>query len=125
MGSGVLPAAAPSLILPAPAERGRTRLDDRVFARIAARAAAEALALHTADPGRLERPRATASQHRKGVVRIKVGLDLPYPVDIAAVSREVHSRVSERLARLAGAEAPTITLVVERLVPAAPSGGLL
>jgi uncharacterized alkaline shock family protein YloU len=129
MGSGVLPAAAPPLTLPDPAERGSTRLADRVLARIASRAAAEALTALRAPaegdegPRRWETPRASASQGRRGV-RIRLGLDLPYPADVAAISRAVHRDVTERLAQLTGADAPRITLVVERLVPAAPTGGL-
>ncbi|WP_042401915.1 hypothetical protein [Streptacidiphilus carbonis] len=131
--------AVPAPSLPAPGERGSTSLADRVLARIAARAAAEALAEHLTDPGsdadsdsdfgadadpeRVESPRATASQGRRGV-SIRVRLDLPYPLDIAAVTRAVHGRVVERVVRLTGAEDPRISLVVERLVPAAPSGRL-
>ncbi len=125
MASGVLPAAAPLLNLPAPAERGSTRLADRVLARIASRAAVEALAPHARDGRRLQTPRASAKQGRHGTVTIRVGLDVPYPVDLAVVSREVHGRIVERLNQLAGTEAPKVSLVVERLVPAAPSGGLL
>jgi uncharacterized alkaline shock family protein YloU len=126
MASGALPAEASPLTLPAPADRGSTRLADRVLARIASQAATEALARHAADPSRLETPRTSAHQGRKGRVSIRVGLDLPYPVDIAAVSRAVHRRVVERLDQLAGTQAPKVSLVVERLVPApAPNGGLL
>ncbi|MEY9968987.1 putative alkaline shock family protein YloU [Streptacidiphilus sp. MAP12-16] len=107
--------------LPAPAERGSTRLADRVLARIAARAATEALAEHAPDPGRLAAPRASADQGRRGV-SIRVGLDLPYPVDIATVARAVHQQVAERVTRLAGADDARITLVVERLVTRAASG---
>ncbi|MHA6763538.1 Asp23/Gls24 family envelope stress response protein [Streptacidiphilus sp. PAMC 29251] len=130
MGSGALPGAASPLAqpaplaLPAPADRGSTRLADRVLARIASRAATEVLAQHAADSQRLETPRASASQGRRGV-SIRVGLDLPYPADIAAVSREVHRQIVRRVADLAGAESPRITLVVERLVPVAPREGLL
>ena len=123
MGSGDLSAAAPPLTLPAPAERGSTRIADRALARIASRAATEELARHTTDPGRLGTPRTSASQGRKGI-SVRVGLDLPYPADVAAVSRAVHRHVTERLSRLAGADTLRITLVVERLVPAAPAGGL-
>jgi uncharacterized alkaline shock family protein YloU len=115
--------AVPAPGLPAPGERGSIRLADRVLARIAARAATEALADHVTDPGRIGSPRATASQGRRGV-SIRVGIDLPYPLDIAAVTRAVHRRVTERVVQLAGSEDPKIALVVERLVPAAPSGRL-
>lgn len=115
--------AVPGPGLPAPGERGSTRLADRVLARIAARAATEALADHLSDPDRVESPRATAKQGRHGV-SIRVGLDLPYPLDIAAVTRAIHRQVTERVVQLAGSEDPSIALVVERLVPAAPSGRL-
>ena len=115
--------AVPAPSLPAPGERGSIRLADRVLARIAARAAAEALADQLTEPGRIDSPRATASQGRSGVT-ITVGLDLPYPLDIAAVTRAVHRQVTERVVQLAGSEDPMIDLVVERLVPAAPGGRL-
>ena len=122
MAYGAVPAPPlPAPSLPAPGERGSIRLADRVLARIAARAAAEALADQLAEPGRIDYPRATASQGRRGVT-ITVGLDLPYPLDIAAVTRAVHRRVTERVVRLAGSEDPRIDLVVERLIPAAPGG---
>jgi uncharacterized alkaline shock family protein YloU len=138
MAFGAVPApslpipSVPIPSLPAPGERGSISLADRVLARIAARAAAEALAEHLTgagagagvDPERVESPRATASQGRRGV-SIRVRLDLTYPLDIAAVTRAVHSRVVERVVQLAGTEDPRISLVVERLVPAAPSGRLL
>ncbi|MFC1407108.1 MULTISPECIES: hypothetical protein [Streptacidiphilus] len=119
--------AVPAPGLPAPGERGSIRLADRVLERIAARAAAEALADQLpddgADPDRIDSPRAKASQGRHGV-SIRVGLDLPYPLDLAAVTRAVHHRVTERVVQLAGSEDPRVALVVERLVPAAPSGRL-
>lgn len=115
-------ATVPGPAMPDPAERGSLRLADRVLARIAARAAVEALAAHTG-PDTLTAPRSTAGQGRRGV-SVELGLDLPYPVDIAAVTREVHDRVVERLAQLAGADDPAVALVVERLVTATPAGGV-
>ena len=131
MSSGVLPAEAfprnppAPPVLPAPADRGSTRIADRVLARIASRAAVEAVTPHAPDPERLEVPRASAHRHRRGRVTVRVGLDLPYPTDIAALSREVRDHITERLGQLAGTEAPQVSLVVERLLPDVPSGGLL
>jgi uncharacterized alkaline shock family protein YloU len=113
---------AGSVPVPAPADRGGTRIADRVLARIAARAATEALSGRDEDRV-LRAPRASAGQGRRGV-SVRLGLDLPYPVDIAAVSAEVHSRVVSRIEQLAGAERPRVALVVERLVPPGPPGGL-
>lgn len=119
MTTGPMPGGAIPLL--DPADRGRTRIADRVLARIAARAATEALAGH--DTAGLRTPRASADQGRRGV-SLRLGLDLPYPVDIAAVTSEIHSQVVRRVEQLAGAESPRVALVVERLVPPAPAGGL-
>ena len=120
--------SAPASALPAPSaptgptgpavpaeERGGLRIADRALARIAAQAASEALAEHTPEPERLEFPRASADHGRRGL-RIRLGIDLPYPVDIAAATGAVHHQVVGRLAELAGAEEPALALVVERLV---------
>lgn len=117
--SGPVPAAASH-----PAEeRGSLRIADRVLARIAAQAANEALAEHTAEPDRLDYPRVSAARgRRRSGLRLRLGLDLPYPVDIAAATGSVHRRVVHRLAQLAEVEEPTLALVVERLVPPEPSG---
>jgi uncharacterized alkaline shock family protein YloU len=114
------PIAEPGADRIAPEVRGRTRIADRVLARIAARAAREALALHTAEPELLAVPHSSAGQRRRGT-SVQVGVELPYPADIGAVTHAVHRQVVDRLAELAGTENPRVTLVVERLVPAAPS----
>ncbi|QMU80526.1 hypothetical protein GXW83_25235 [Streptacidiphilus sp. PB12-B1b] len=103
------------------ADRGALHIADRVLARIAAQAANEALAEHAPEPDRLAYPRASAARGRRGRgVRLRLGLDLPYPVDIAEATGAVHRRVVHRLAQLAGAEEPSVALVVERLVRPEP-----
>ncbi|WP_042436635.1 hypothetical protein [Streptacidiphilus albus] len=109
--------------LHAPEERGSTRIADRVLSRIAGQAAAEALNAYTAEPERLTPPRAKAGHGRHGV-SVRLGLDLPYPVDIADLTGEVHRRVVHRLEHLAGVEQPRVSLVVERLVPPATEAEL-
>jgi uncharacterized alkaline shock family protein YloU len=106
------------------AERGALRIADRVLARIASQAAAEALAEHAPEPDRLTHPRASAARSRRGrrTLRLRLGLDLPYPVDIAAATGAVHRQVVHRLAQLAEAEEPSVALVVERLVRPQPEG---
>ena len=119
-------ASAPASSFPTPAipaeERGALRIADRALARIAAQAASEALAAHAPEPERLEFPRSSADQGRRGL-RLRLGIDLPYPVDIAAATGAVHHQVVHRLEQLAGAQQPMLALVVERLVPP-ESGGL-
>ena len=112
--------AFPPAGIPA-AERGGLRIADRALARIAAQAASEALAEHAPEPDRLGFPRASADQGRRGL-RLRLGIDLPYPVDIAAATGAVHHQVVRRLEQLAGAAEPALSLVVERLVPPEPSG---
>ena len=116
-----VPAASAASAVPAE-ERGALRIADRALARIAAQAASEALAEHAPEPERLDFPRAAADQGRRGL-RIRLGIDLPYPVDIAAATGAVHHQVVRRLAQLAGAQEPTLALVVERLVQP-ETGGL-
>ena len=69
------------------------------------------------------RQRAKAGHGRRGV-RLRLGLDLPYPVDIADLTGEVHRRVVHQLDYLAGVEQPRVSLVVERLVPPATEAEL-
>lgn len=121
-----------------PGERGETRVADRVVAKIASRAAWEALhGAETDDGGRrrlppalVTRPRATAvvreRRHRGhrsdgtpyddlGEARVRVHLDLPYPGDIARNCGAVRRRVTERVSALAGMEVPEVAVTVEQL----------
>ncbi|MEU9107217.1 Asp23/Gls24 family envelope stress response protein [Streptomyces xanthophaeus] len=113
--------AAPARV-PA-AERGATVIPDKVVARIAARAAREALTGQTgAPPARLglAAPRSTVAVSG-GSARLGLSLDLPYPIDIAAASRAVQDYVGERVAQLTGMRVTEVTLTIQHLVP---SGGL-
>ena len=105
--------------LPAPALRGTTLIPESVVARIAVRAAREALARHAgASPARLglRAPHSTATVH-KGSARLGVSLDLPYPVDIARAGGEIRHYVTERVRRLTGLRVDDVTVSVQRLVP--------
>ncbi|MFD3699652.1 Asp23/Gls24 family envelope stress response protein [Streptomyces sp. NPDC058646] len=105
------------------AERGATVIPDKVVARIAARAAREALAGQTgATPARLglAAPRSTVAVSG-GSARLGLSLDLPYPIDIAGASREVQHYVGERVAQLTGMRITEVTVTIQQLVP---SGGL-
>jgi len=105
--------------LPAPAQRGATLIPDTVVARIAVRAAREALRRQAAvSPARLGlgTPRSTAIVH-EGSARIEVSLDLPYPVDIAHACSEIRSYTTERVSHLTGLRIDDIAVSVHRLVP--------
>ncbi|MEU3727195.1 Asp23/Gls24 family envelope stress response protein, partial [Streptomyces sp. NPDC031705] len=56
-----------------------------------------------------------------GAARLALTVDLPYPADLARVSRQVRDHVRERVALLTGMRITEVTLVIEHLIP---SGGL-
>lgn len=95
----------------APGERGATRITDRVVAKIAARAAREALPVLSAEAAD---PHATVSV-RHSVARVRVSLELDYPGDIGRQCGAVRRRVTERVEALAGMEVPEVAVQVERL----------
>ncbi|GGY90242.1 hypothetical protein CP967_27140 [Streptomyces nitrosporeus] len=95
----------------AAAERGRTRIADRVVAKIAAQAAKEAVGAPGKDAAP---PHATVAVHRD-TARVRIGLELGYPGDIGRRCGEVRRRVAERVKALAGMEVPEVAVRVERL----------
>ncbi|MBT2381049.1 Asp23/Gls24 family envelope stress response protein [Streptomyces sp. ISL-111] len=98
----------------AAAERGETRIADRVVAKIAAQAAKEAV---DHPPPNGASPRATVTVHR-AAARVRVSLELGYPCDIGRQCGAVRSRVAQRVTSLAGMEVPEVAVQVERLHPA-------
>ncbi len=108
------------------AERGATRITDRVIGKIASRAAREALdavpEVSRAPRGLYRDPRATATVHRppdgdgsNGEARVRVAIELPYPCDIGARCGAVRRRVVSRVLELAGLSARQVTVEVARL----------
>ncbi|MFE9456031.1 hypothetical protein [Streptomyces californicus] len=98
----------------AAAERGETRIADRVVAKIAAQAAKEAVDEPPADGSS---PRATVTVHRDAA-RVRISLELGYPSDIGSQCGAVRRRVAHRVRTLAGMEVPEVAVQVERLHPA-------
>ncbi|WP_156724332.1 Asp23/Gls24 family envelope stress response protein [Streptomyces apocyni] len=100
----------------APGERGATRIADRVVAKIAARAAGEALRHGT--PEGADIPHATVVvQH--GRARVRISLELGFPGDIGGQCAAVRRQVSERVETLTGMDVREVTVQVERLHSAA------
>ncbi|MER5951087.1 hypothetical protein ABT127_34130 [Streptomyces sp. NPDC001904] len=95
----------------APAERGATRIADRVVAKIAAHAAREALDTVPEDGAP---PHATVSVHQD-TARVRISLELGFPADIGAQCGAVRRQVTERVRTLAGMEVPEVAVLVERL----------
>ncbi|MFJ8955478.1 Asp23/Gls24 family envelope stress response protein [Streptomyces sp. NPDC102381] len=95
----------------APAERGATRIADRVVAKIAAHAAREALDRIPEDGAA---PGATVTV-RQDSARVRISLELEYPTDIGRQCGAVRRQVSQRVRELAGMELPEVAVQVERL----------
>ncbi|QFQ96343.1 hypothetical protein F9278_09155 [Streptomyces phaeolivaceus] len=92
-------------------ERGATRIADRVVAKIAARAAREALVAPVPDSAP---PDATVVVHHE-TARVRVTLGLPYPSDIGGQCAAVRRHVIERVGTLAGMHVSEVAVQVERL----------
>ncbi|MET7290306.1 hypothetical protein [Streptomyces sp. NPDC005573] len=113
------------------AERGATRITDRVVAKIAAQAAREAIAPL---PGGAAPPHATVVvRHRApgrgraagtpvATARVRVQLELAHPCDIGARCAAVRRHVVERVGALTGMAVPEVVIQVERLHPVPASG---
>ncbi|MFI6449765.1 hypothetical protein [Kitasatospora sp. NPDC050543] len=104
-------------------ERGATVIPDRVVARIAARAGREALVAQPYRPARTtpRTPDASAQVHG-GSARIRLVIELPYPIDLAAATRELQRQVTQRVGRLTGLEVTEVALAIRRLIPEGSDG---
>ncbi|WP_432159303.1 hypothetical protein [Streptomyces sp. NRRL F-5630] len=94
-----------------PAERGSTRIADRVVAKIAAQAAREAIA----PPPRGARAPRTAVSVNGDRARVRVSVELAYPGHLGAQCGAVRHRVAARVGDLAGMRVPEVAVQVERL----------
>lgn len=107
----------------APSLRGATVIPERVVARIAARAGREALFAQPHAPARLAPPTPDASAHvHGGSARLRLAVELPYPIDLAAAARELQRQVTQRVGRLTGLEVTEVALVIRRLLPEGSDG---
>ncbi|KAB8157491.1 Asp23/Gls24 family envelope stress response protein [Streptomyces sp. 3MP-14] len=108
------------------AQRGTTRIADRVVAKLARQAAREALRAPRDDPpaphGRPGGPQATAVVRRPpgadgtgGLASVRVSVELAYPSDIGAQCGAVRHHVTRRVGELAGMELQEVAVAVERL----------
>ncbi|MGG2465286.1 hypothetical protein ACO0M4_36960 [Streptomyces sp. RGM 3693] len=100
-------------------ERGATRVADRVVAKIAARAAREAL--REASPCGPTDAHATVTVTRRdvhppfGEARLRIAVELPYPVPIGARCSLVRRQVADHVRTLAGMTVAEVAVQVERL----------
>jgi uncharacterized alkaline shock family protein YloU len=100
----------PARTVPA-GDRGATRIADRVVAKIASRAAREALG---AVPLGGSPPHATVAVEQT-TARVRISLDLDYPTDIGARCAAVRRRVVQRVHALADMTVPEVIVQVEQL----------
>ncbi|MFJ5551535.1 hypothetical protein [Streptomyces sp. NPDC093225] len=84
---------------------------DRVVAKIAARAAGEALPRAPRD---VAPPHATVTVHHD-IARVRISLELDYPSDLGAECAAVRRTVAARVEELAGMTVPEVDIDVERL----------
>ncbi|MEU2181165.1 hypothetical protein [Streptomyces thermolilacinus] len=95
-------------------------IPEKVVARIAARAAKEALAAHTGTSAAHAKPAAphASATIDSGSARLRLAVDLPYPADLATAAQQMQHYISERVAHLTGMRVTEVTLAVEHLVSA-------
>ena len=112
-------------LLPAPGQRGRTTIADRVVTRVAARAVAEveqtggaARQLMGVTIGRQTgKGTAPVSARIDGhLAMIQLRLSLAYPAPVSALTREVRRHVIERVAGLTGFEVRHVDIEVVSLL---------
>lgn len=106
------PRSAPPRV--AAADRGATRIADRVVAKIAAQAAREALERPAPDGSA---PHAAVTVHHD-IARVRVTLDLPYPCDLATQCAAVRRRVALRVEEYTQMSVPEVDIDIEHLRPA-------
>ncbi|WP_380280298.1 hypothetical protein [Kitasatospora purpeofusca] len=103
-----------------PGARGRLRMADRVYARIAARAARDALADAWRDRtarGGPPKVSVTGPATPGAPVTVRVSVDLPFPADLAALARAVRDRVTRDTRALTGTRVAEVVVVIEHLLP--------
>lgn len=99
------------------APRGRLRIADRVYARLAEQAVRQELAGAWETRSTLGAPPRATVLVVGGTARITLHLDLPYPADLAGLSRAARHAVAGQVLALSGTPVVEVAVVVERLVP--------
>lgn len=109
------------------ADRGRTRIADRVVEKIAARAVAEVdqatgvprqvLGVRLGTTGPDTRARVDADIDG-GVVTVRVSMAVRWPAPVRAVTRQVRGHVTERLQTLTGLRVEQVDIDVPTLLTA-------
>ena len=115
----------PGADLAAPAERGRTRIADRVVEKIAARAVAEVdnatgvarsvLGVRLGSANADSTANVTAEVDG-GVVAVTAVMSVQWPAPVRAVTRQVRANVTERIQTLTGLQVQYVDIEVTTLL---------
>ncbi|WBP86430.1 hypothetical protein [Kitasatospora cathayae] len=101
---------------PGAARRGRLRVADRVYARIAEQAAREVLARAWAGRSVKGAPPRVSVARPGSTVTVRVAVEAPFPADLAGLARGVRDRVAAQVVGLTGTRVSEVVVVVENLV---------
>ncbi|MGL5817904.1 MAG: Asp23/Gls24 family envelope stress response protein [Phycicoccus sp.] len=111
----------------APAERGRTVIEDRVVERIAARSCLDVAGVRATGSDldrlvgrRLPNASATVAGHR---ARLALEVAVAWPSPLADTAAQVRDHVSTTVADLAGLEVDAVDVDITRMVAAGPEDG--
>ncbi|MFD8786934.1 hypothetical protein [Kitasatospora sp. NPDC059599] len=117
MGATASAASAPAPgPVPASGRRGRLRVADRVYARIAAQAVREVLAVAwPAGRARGAPPRVSVAVPGS-TVTVRVEVELPFPSDVAGLAAAMRRAIAARVLGLTGTRVSDVVVVVEKLV---------
>lgn len=109
----------------APADRGRTRIADRVVEKIAARAVAEVdnatgvartvLGVRVGSAGQDSTAKVSADVDG-GVVAVRAVMSVQWPAPVRTVTRQVRTNVTERVQNLTGLRVQYVDIEVTTLV---------
>ncbi|MFG3228951.1 hypothetical protein ACGF07_29795 [Kitasatospora sp. NPDC048194] len=110
------PDAATARAAVVPARRGRLRVADRVYARIADQAVREVLAGVWAGRSTTGAPPRVSVAVPGSTVTVRVTVELPFPADLAGLAAALRERVGDRVAALTGSRVSDVVVVVEKLV---------
>ncbi|MFF2081064.1 hypothetical protein ACFVXG_40625 [Kitasatospora sp. NPDC058162] len=98
------------------ARRGRLRVADRVYERIAGHAVRVVLAEVWAGRSVKGAPPRVSVARPGSTVTVRVTLELPFPADLAGLARGVRDRVAAEVVGLTGTRVSEVVVVVEKLV---------
>ncbi|MGW3040774.1 hypothetical protein ACWC9T_12170 [Kitasatospora sp. NPDC001159] len=99
-----------------PGRRGRLRVSERVYARIADQVARELLAEVWAGRSAKGAPPRVSVAVPGSTVTVRVAVELPLPADLARLAARLREQIGAQMAGLTGTRVAEVVVVVEKLV---------